>query len=101
MVAETHTEAPAAFDGDVVGAFLEIDVDGIGGSDVGEAETALLVGAGYAPFGYIDAGALDGGAGDVGDDAVEGDAGLLSGEGEGEEGGDEEGEEAIHRCGER
>ncbi len=86
MVAESHTEAPAAFDGDVVGAFLEIDVDGIGGSDIGETETALLVGAGYAAFGDIDAGSLNGGAGDVGDDAVEGDALLLGEEREGEEG---------------
>ena len=86
MVAETHTEAPAAFDGDVVGAFLEIDVDGIGGSDIGEAETALLVGASYATFGYIDAGALDGGTGDVGDNAVEGDALMLGSERKGEEG---------------
>ena len=86
MVAKTHTEAPAAFDGDVVGAFLEIDVDGIGGSDVGETETALLVGAGYAAFGDIDAGSLNGGAGDVGDDAVEGNALLLGSERKGEEG---------------
>ena len=86
MIAETHTEALAAFDGDVIGAFLEIDVDGICSSDIGEAETALLVGASYATFGYIDAGALDGGTGDVGDNAIKGDALLLGEEREGEEG---------------
>jgi hypothetical protein len=97
LVAETYAEAPTAFDGDVVGAFLVIDVDGIGGCDIGEAKTALLVGAGYATFGNVNACALDGGAGDVGDDAVEGDALLLGDKGKGEEKGEENGEDAGHR----
>ena len=100
LVAEADAQAFSTADRDVVGLLFVIDVDSVGGFDIGQTKTTLFVGTSDSASGDIDASTLNGGAGDVGDDAVKRNALLLGCELEADEKCEEKSDDnAIHRCG--